>query len=158
MYQSRRFQLYMLLTILVMVFIFIQSALTADVSTQESNLIVLSVARLLDADVDTVSFVVRKCAHGAEFLVLGILLFLTVKEWLLKRAGRTGSAPDRLSAVGFFIAWGIGTAYAVSDEIHQLFVPGRSCELRDVLIDTAGVLIGAGVCRWVSGKRRQRLS
>lgn len=30
--------------------------------------------------------------------------------------------------------------YAVTDEIHQFFVPGRSCELRDVLIDSSGAL------------------
>ena len=32
--------------------------------------------------------------------------------------------------------------YAISDEIHQLFIVNRSCELRDVLIDMIGVLIG----------------
>ena len=32
--------------------------------------------------------------------------------------------------------------YAISDEIHKLFVPGRSGEIRDVLIDFTGVLIG----------------
>lgn len=32
--------------------------------------------------------------------------------------------------------------YAITDEIHQHFVPGRSCELRDVLIDTTGALLG----------------
>ncbi|MBQ1935757.1 MAG: VanZ family protein, partial [Clostridia bacterium] len=31
--------------------------------------------------------------------------------------------------------------YAVTDEIHQHFVEGRSCELRDVLIDAAGALL-----------------
>ena len=30
----------------------------------------------------------------------------------------------------------IGALYAVSDEIHQLFIVGRSCEIRDVIIDT----------------------
>jgi len=32
--------------------------------------------------------------------------------------------------------------YATSDEIHQLFVPGRSCQLLDILIDTIGSVIG----------------
>lgn len=40
------------------------------------------------------------------------------------------------------LSWLIGTAYAVSDEIHQLFVPGRSGELMDTLIDSSGVLLG----------------
>ena len=39
-------------------------------------------------------------------------------------------------------AWVVGTLYAASDEIHQLFVPGRSGQLRDVLLDSAGVAAG----------------
>ena len=34
-------------------------------------------------------------------------------------------------------------SYAISDEVHQLFIVGRSCEVRDVLIDTSGGSIGA---------------
>jgi len=37
---------------------------------------------------------------------------------------------------------GMGIIYAITDEIHQLFVPGRSGKLEDVLIDTIGVWIG----------------
>ena len=32
--------------------------------------------------------------------------------------------------------------YASSDEIHQLFVPGRAGQVRDVLIDTSGAVAG----------------
>ena len=39
-----------------------------------------------------------------------------------------------------------GTVYAVSDELHQLFVPGRSCMPADVLLDSAGVLAGTLLC------------
>lgn len=35
-----------------------------------------------------------------------------------------------------------GTVYAITDEIHQLFIPGRSGEIRDVCIDSLGVLTG----------------
>ena len=34
----------------------------------------------------------------------------------------------------------VGLVYAISDEFHQTFIPGRSGELRDVLIDTTGVI------------------
>jgi VanZ family protein len=64
----------------------------------------------------------RKIAHAAEYAVLG---------WLLLRAmGR------ELPAAA------IGIAYAVTDEIHQSFVPGRQGAPLDVLIDAAGVLAG----------------
>jgi VanZ family protein len=41
------------------------------------------------------------------------------------------------------LAWMLGTAYAVTDELHQRFVPERSCEPRDMCIDAAGVALGA---------------
>ncbi len=37
-----------------------------------------------------------------------------------------------------WIAWGLAVLYAISDEIHQSFVPGRHARLTDVLIDAAG--------------------
>ena len=40
------------------------------------------------------------------------------------------------------LSLGAGALYAVSDEIHQIFVPGRSCQAFDVLIDSSGVLTG----------------
>ena len=79
--------------------------------------------------------IVRKGAHFTEYLFLGVSLFLTVRD-LRKRAS-------------FWIPWAIGTLYAITDEVHQYFVPGRSCELRDVLIDACGVAAGVViVCVW----------
>ena len=42
----------------------------------------------------------------------------------------------------FLLAWGVCVIYAMSDEFHQLFVPGRTCKLTDVLIDSSGSLLG----------------
>ena len=64
----------------------------------------------------------RKVAHAAEFAVLGFLL--------LRALGR------ELPALA------LGIAYAVSDELHQHFVPGRQGSLLDVLIDAVGVAVG----------------
>ena len=69
---------------------------------------------------------IRMCAHFAEFAVLGLLLFLC-----LKGVRHIVSMP-----------WIVGTIYAVTDEIHQYFVPGRACELTDVIIDSIGVVCG----------------
>ncbi len=41
--------------------------------------------------------------------------------------------------------WGFVILYAVSDEVHQLFVPGRGGQLTDVIIDTAGAGAGLGI-------------
>ena len=42
----------------------------------------------------------------------------------------------------YLLAFLICVIYAISDEIHQLFVPGRAGQVRDVLIDSAGSLLG----------------
>ena len=64
----------------------------------------------------------RKLAHAAEFAVLGVLFLRAVER----------------PALAFLLA----SAYAVSDEIHQIFVPGRLGSPLDVLIDVAGVAVG----------------
>jgi VanZ family protein len=43
---------------------------------------------------------------------------------------------------GIVIAFLICVLYAVSDEVHQLYVPGRGCQITDVLIDSGGALAG----------------
>ena len=127
-------KLYTLITILIMVFIFIQSALPADLSSRESGLISGFLARLLSQDPESMSFLIRKCAHFTEYMILGISLFFTMGEHLASAGVSSRAVP--------FSAWGIGAFYALTDEIHQIFSSGRSCEFRDMCIDCAGVLTG----------------
>ena len=160
----------------IMVFIFVQSALPADLSSEESGVIVDWIMRAMEDILpfgrETVVFAVRKGAHFTEYLILGAVLVPAVKEWRaasrlsesnsstsseLPDAGArmpeaafglfpTGGAPE--TAFGLLtisrapVAWLIGTAYAMTDEFHQAFVPGRSCEFRDMVIDSCGVLTG----------------
>ena len=56
--------------------------------------------------------------------------------------------PVALRAALFAIA--VGVTYAVTDEIHQMFVPGRSAEAADLLADSAGVMLGTIGC-WACG-------
>ena len=113
-----------------MVFIFIQSALPSDLSSEESGVVVDLIMRafedILPYGRETIVFAVRKGAHFTEYLILGAVLVPAVKEWRV--------APGLLMAGGAPAAWLIGTAYAVTDEFHQLFVAGRSCEVRDMCI------------------------
>lgn len=75
-------------------------------------------------------FVARKGAHASIYAILGILSFCAVMLYKFKKRYK------------FLIALCISALYAVSDEIHQLFVAGRACELRDILIDITGALCG----------------
>ena len=73
---------------------------------------------------------VRKMAHFTIYMILGILVTLLVREY----------------NVSFnkclFISLLVCLLYSISDEVHQLFVIGRSGEILDVLIDTSGSFIG----------------
>lgn len=93
--------------------------------------------------VDMIHIPIRKLAHMTEYAILVVLLelhfFCGRRRFLL-------------------LGWGIATAYAVTDELHQLFVDGRSGSVRDVCIDSAGACIGAIVV-FLCGKllaRRKR--
>jgi len=76
---------------------------------------------------------VRKIAHAVEFGVLGVLF--------LRATRRPG------------LAFVLGTLYAVSDEVHQSFVPGRMGSAVDVAIDMIGVLAGIVVWQLVRARR-----
>lgn len=76
----------------------------------------------LSSGLGTWDLVLRKLAHLTEYAVLGALLLRALR-----------SAPLAVLA---------GSAYAVTDEVHQLFVSGRHGSPLDWLIDTAGVVAG----------------
>ncbi len=129
-------RLHLAVTAAIMVLIFVHSAMPADLSSAESGILVGLVLHLLGGDPERTSFFVRKCAHFTEYLVLGFSLGLTVDDFIGVPQTGGGKAKNLLAA------WGVGTLYACTDEFHQIYVPGRSGELRDVGIDCCGVLTG----------------
>ena len=82
-----------------------------------------------------------KLLHAAEYAVLGMLLAAAL--------GGEGLAPGRVLPWAVLLA----SAYGASDEIHQAFVPNRSCDLRDWIADTAGAAVGAGIAAFLQGRR-----
>lgn len=130
---------------------------------------------------------VRKTAHAAEYAVLGFLAAGacagTAGSAGMSRsagmagssgvaesagtaessgvAGRTGNGAWRKFRKEMFLPWLIAALYAASDEIHQLFVPGRSGQLSDVILDSAGALAGVAaftVLCWLINRRKARVS
>ena len=149
---------------LLMIIIFVHSAMPADVSSQESSFLEGIVAKLFQLDADTASFVVRKCAHFLEYLALGMSMMFFADG--LRRRGRDDAASDDtsdtysgkyISLRRILLVFGCAVLYAVSDEVHQSFVPGRSCELRDMCIDAAGILVGIGVYLLILRIHRRRM-
>ena len=75
---------------------------------------------------------IRKSAHFIAYLILGFLV-----SHAMKNEASTATAWKRRGASLLFCV-----VYAISDEFHQLFVPGRGPMLKDVLIDGSGAAIG----------------
>lgn len=74
--------------------------------------------------------IVRKLAHFSIYTLVGLLLMALMNTYDIKERNRV------------IISLIIGIAYASSDEIHQIFTPGRSAMITDVMIDTMGVFLG----------------
>lgn len=73
---------------------------------------------------------IRKLAHFTIYMILGIAVMNYMNTYKMDNKRR------------IILTIIVGMLYATSDEIHQLFVPGRSAEVRDVCIDTLGVICG----------------
>jgi VanZ family protein len=85
----------------------------------------------------TVDFVTKKAAHVTEYGVLAFLLWRAIS----KERGW----PYWPSFGG---AFAVSLLYAISDEFHQTFVPGRSGRLTDVGFDALGALLALGLVWW----------
>ena len=134
-----------LLTLSWMGVIFSFSCENGGESAESSGRFIRKIVSVIDGDFDTLSpeeqtkivekydHFVRKAAHFSIYAVLGGLLYLT--------AFSLGADKKK----GYVVSVVIGALYAVSDEVHQYFVPGRACMIRDMLLDSVGVAIGAAV-------------
>ena len=83
---------------------------------------------------DQLVFICRKGAHALEYALLGVLAWLALRS--LQLQPRTWSRSDGIKALIILFV------YAVTDEIHQAFVPSRQGAAVDVLIDTVGGAAG----------------
>ncbi len=100
--------------------------------------------------IDFESFI-REMGHAGEHAALMAACFFTV-SMLFKKWEGVKSFFKKLG-----IAFGATVVLAVTDELHQLLVPGRACELHDVLIDTCGALAMAALITlcWLLGTKRK---
>jgi VanZ family protein len=78
--------------------------------------------------------------HFGIFFMFSFFLFLLIK----------GKEKPKIKYI--LIALFISVVYAVSDEIHQLFVPGRVFSIKDIIIDSLGSLSSILICSKISKK------
>jgi VanZ family protein len=73
-----------------------------------------------------------KIVHLIEYLLYGMTLMLAYSR----------STSDKIIHNAFKFSLITGIIYAATDEIHQLYVPGRDFSIFDFTADTAGVFLG----------------
>ena len=125
----KRMRLCITLTVCCLVFIWGNSLMSAEISSAMSDFFKKIVKSSLSdgaSDALDISFLVRKSAHFTEFTALGMSLC-----WLFGMLKK-----------GWLLPVLCGAAAACVDETIQVFVPGRGPSVRDVCIDSCGVLLG----------------
>lgn len=80
--------------------------------------------------ISNIEYLIRKMAHYSIYALGGFLIYLEMA--LYKISFKSKVLFTQL----------LGSIYAVTDEIHQFFVPGRSARIKDVIIDSCGVFTG----------------
>lgn len=131
-----------ILTAALLLTIFMLSAEEAKESDETSGTVIELLLKVFVKDyaslspeeqkdaVDALQAVVRTCAHVSEYAALGFLLYGAVRSSGFKR-GRLALFSEIFCLL-----------YAALDEIHQYFVPGRACQIGDVIADSCGALAG----------------
>ena len=133
------------LIVLFLVFIWGNSMMPASISKGVSGWLKDIINMLLsDAGGDKTLLgeeVLRKIAHAAEFAALGMVLMLLMEE-------------GHKTKVAFLALCGLGAA--LIDETIQLFVDGRSGQIKDIWIDLAGFVIGVLLVWLIIGIAQKR--
>ena len=128
------------LLLICMISIFLFSCQDRDSSTNTSvettKVVVSTVSRenIDSTKVNDISnnifYIIRKSAHFIEFFILGLLVINVVKDYY------------KINYKYLIICVLFCLIYSISDEVHQIYVLGRSCQIKDVIIDTIGSGVG----------------
>lgn len=131
------------LVILWMIIVFWFSSQVGDDSQVTSGNTIRKIITFINNDIDKLKLeeiveilqpIVRKLAHFTLYTLGGILIFNMFSSFKLKNKEK------------IFCSILCGAVYAITDEVHQLFVPGRSGMIKDVFIDSLGIITGVLIC------------
>ena len=118
-----------LLSIGWMTFIFLSSSADGDTSSMSSDAVYYHFLNWMPYSLEVIRLI-RKSAHFIAYAVLGFL-YAGFFDALLRSYNKV-----------FFVSLVLGVFYAVTDEHHQFFVPGRSPMVTDIAIDACGIAVG----------------
>jgi VanZ family protein len=87
-------------------------------------------------DIKVLNLIVRKITHVTTFGILAVLFFKSL-----------GSR--------YILSWLLTVIYAISDEWHQSFMPGRESSYKDVLLDSFGALLALSIVYLLNRRKRR---
>ena len=133
--------LFLILLVIAFYVIFNFSAqngeMSASLSQKLTEFIVKLISKVKTMDsatklhwIEKLHSVIRKLAHFAVYTVVGFSTMGFMCTFDIRNIFKV------------LISFSVGVIYAISDEVHQYFIPGRSARIIDVCIDSTGVLTG----------------
>lgn len=134
--------IFFVLTLAVMVAIFVFSAQNSEQSGMQSGRVTEFIVKILRPDffelaleeqqalIEAYQGIIRTLAHACIFAALGFC------------SGGFANTYNTVFAKRFIFTLVFCIFYAITDEIHQIFTPGRAFQVFDILVDTLGAIIG----------------
>lgn len=146
--------IFAILTIATFVIIFIFSSQNGEKSGSTSRGFTKKIIEILQLDkklsesekedlIENSQFVIRKLAHFTIYAIAGINIYGFVNTYDMKKKNKI---------LGALL---VGIIYAISDEIHQMFSGDRTPAIRDVFVDSCGVLFGIGIILLIKNIKRK---
>ena len=139
-----------IIAIICCIIIFIFSAVPATASTKQSKGLTYNVIKLLNGNklserdleklTKKINPVIRKIAHFSIYMILAIFTYMFIEELNIKSKSEKERLRKNIIYTCIFCI-----IYAVFDEIHQIYVPGRTGKAIDVIIDTLGSCMGIAI-------------
>ena len=136
-----------IIAIICCIIIFSFSAVPATASTKQSKGLTYNVIKLLNGNklsekeliklTKKVNPLVRKIAHFSIYMILAIFTYMFIQELNIKSKSEKERLRKNILYTCIFCI-----IYAIFDEIHQIYVPGRTGKAIDVIIDTLGSCMG----------------
>lgn len=125
--------------------IFFMSNQPANISNSQSNFIIELIKKMgvhiNEQNIEGITTFIRKGAHFSEYTILGILGYNVIRYYIYTRKAR-------------FLALVLVVVYACSDEIHQIFIPGRAGRFTDIIIDSCGGAFAFLIIVFINMKNR----
>lgn len=95
-----------------------------------------------DVSINELNLIIRKATHVTVFGILALLLFKSLETY----------------RYSYILSWFLTFLYAITDEYHQYFMPGRVSSYKDVLFDSLGALIALSLIFFIMNRKRKKVN